>query len=123
MRAIRSYGNRSTELRLRASLVQQGISGWRLQQTNVFGVPDFFFPRRKIAIFVDGCFWHGCPGCGHVPKTNTSYWQQKIERNRRRDVLVTKTLQKSGYKVIRLWECRVRSDLAGCVKRIQLDLG
>src|ERR1035438_7375864 len=70
MRAIRSRGNRSTEVRLRGAVVRRGIRGWTLHPKEVFGVPDFFFKNCRVAIFVDGCFWHGCPRCGHVPKTN-----------------------------------------------------
>ncbi|MGD0302732.1 MAG: very short patch repair endonuclease [Bryobacteraceae bacterium] len=119
MRAIRSYGNRSTEVRLRAGLVRQGVRGWRVQ-SGAFGAPDFLFCRERIAIFADGCFWHGCPRCGHIPKTNAQYWRQKIAKNRQRDLLVSRTLKRTGYTVIRMWECQVRSDLAGCVRRIRM---
>jgi DNA mismatch endonuclease (patch repair protein) len=118
MRAIRSRGNRSTEWRLRAMLVHRAVRGWKLHPGNVLGVPDFFFRFEKLAVFVDGCFWHGCPKCGHIPKSNTEYWQRKIDGNRKRDRRVTKELRKTGYKVIRIWECEVRSNPGHCAKRI-----
>lgn len=122
MRAIRSRGNRSTEVRLRAAIVCRGIRGWTLHPNEVFGVPDFFFEKRRVAIFVDGCFWHGCPLCGHVPKTNTEYWVKKINRNRARDNVVNVTLAASSFSVVRLWECEIRTALPDCVDRIVTEL-
>ena len=119
MRAIRSRGNRTTELRLRAAMVRRGIRGWTLHPKGVFGVPDFFFGECQIAIFVDGCFWHGCPRCGHLPKTNADYWLRKISRNQARDKAVNEVLALSSCSVIRLWECEVRAALAACVDRIE----
>lgn len=68
------------------------------------GKPDFFFPSEKLAVFVDGCFWHGCPTCGHVPKSNSAFWRAKIQRNRERDESATEKLEAIGIKVIRFWE-------------------
>jgi len=118
MRAIRSRGNRSTEWRLRAALVQRAISGWELHPSGVLGVPDFYFRFQRFAVFVDGCFWHCCPKCGHIPKTNVRYWRKKLERNRARDRRVAKDLRRAGCKVVRIWECEVRSDPGNCAERI-----
>lgn len=118
MRAIRSRGNRSTELRLRAALVQRGIKGWCLHSKDVPGVPDFFFACERIAVFVDGCFWHGCPRCGHIPKTNVDYWQKKINRNKARDHAVTTALSGDAFEVIRIWECEIRSNIGACAEQI-----
>lgn len=118
MRAIRSFGNRTTELRLRAILVQRSISGWKLHDKCIFGVPDFFFPKEHVAVFVDGCFWHGCPRCGHLPKTNTQYWLPKLRRIGKRDLNVSKKLRQSGCRVVRIWECSVRLSPGRCVRRI-----
>jgi DNA mismatch endonuclease (patch repair protein) len=122
MQAIRSRGNRSTEWRLRATLVQHAIRGWNLHPRNVLGVPDFYFRSERLAVFVDGCFWHSCPRCGHMPKSNTEYWQKKITGNRKRDRRITKELRKTGYKVIRIWECQVGTSPGRCAERILMIL-
>src|SRR4051794_4274460 len=84
MSLIRSRGNKDTELALAKLLRKYRINGWRRNQS-AFGKPDFVFRRARLAIFVDGCFWHGCPRCGHIPKTRRVYWRKKIIRNRNRD--------------------------------------
>ena len=122
MRAIRSRGNRSTETRLRGAMVRAGIRGWTLHPKEVFGVPDFFFKDRRVTVFVDGCFWHGCPRCGHVPKTNAPYWKTKIKRNKARDKAVNETLAGSDFSVVRFWECEIRSALYACVDRITTEI-
>jgi DNA mismatch endonuclease (patch repair protein) len=104
MAAIRSRGNASTERRFRAFLVRHGISGWRLHANEILGCPDFFFSEVGLAMFLDGCFWHGCPKCGHIPRQNTVYWATKIEKNRLRDRHVTAALRHKGIKVMRVWE-------------------
>jgi DNA mismatch endonuclease (patch repair protein) len=79
------------------------ITGWRRKQ-NIFGKPDFIFKNRRIAIFIDGCFWHGCGFHGNIPKTNKTFWKNKIEANKKRDRLVTRILCKQGWKVMRIRE-------------------
>jgi DNA mismatch endonuclease (patch repair protein) len=103
MAAIRSHGNKATELRLIAIFRAHSITGWRRHRP-VFGKPDFVFPKLKLAVFVDGCFWHGCPKHATWPKTNAAFWRKKIAANRARDVLVTRTLRAQGWRVLRLWE-------------------
>lgn len=76
----------------------------RKHQDGIFGKPDFSNKTRRIAVFIDGCFWHGCPECYREPKSNVGFWRSKVERNRKRDALVTETLQNQGWQVIRLWE-------------------
>ena len=107
MRAIRSQGGRSTELRFRAVLMRRRVRGWRMGPSEILGTPDFYFDRLRIAVFVDGCFWHCCPTCGHVPKTNLDYWTRKLSRNRKRDRLVTARLRRAGVHVLRYWECEL----------------
>lgn len=104
MSRIRSKGNRSTELAMRMALVRAGISGWRLHPKDVTGKPDFVFPVAKVAVFVDGCFWHGCPECGHIPKSNTKYWEEKIRKNTERDQRQRSKLIDEGWIVVRVWE-------------------
>jgi DNA mismatch endonuclease (patch repair protein) len=108
MRAIRGASNATTELRLRAHLVRNGIAGWRVREKVVPGRPDFYFPRKRIAVFVDGCFWHGCPKCGHTPKANRGYWIEKLAHNKLRDAQVGRLLRSKGIRVLRLWECQLR---------------
>jgi DNA mismatch endonuclease (patch repair protein) len=72
------------------------------------GKPDFVFASSKLAIFVDGCFWHGCPQHGRSPTSNTEYWQTKLKRNQVRDRLVSRTLRKGGWSVLRVWEHDLR---------------
>jgi DNA mismatch endonuclease (patch repair protein) len=103
MAAIRSSGNRDTELKLVALFKIHGITGWRRKQ-RVFGKPDFIFRRQKVAVFVDGCFWHGCPKHCRKPSTNRFYWLSKLRRNQERDIVVKRALSKTGWIVLRLWE-------------------
>ena len=119
MRAIRSGGNRTTEWRLRSLLMRAGVRGWRLRQPGVAGSPDFLFEELRVAVFVDGCFWHGCPRCGHVPKRNRTYWSAKIRLNKARDARVARSLRRSGYSVLRVRECSLKSSPDKCLVRIQ----
>ncbi len=108
MAAIRSKNNKSTELPLKMALVRSGVKGWRTNDTNIKGKPDIYFTIQKLAIFVDGCFWHGCKMCGHIPKTRESFWSAKISRNIQRDKSINGFLKKSDIKVLRFWEHEVR---------------
>lgn len=118
MRAIKAISNATTELRLRGYLVKNGIKGWRVRAKNVNGCPDFFFPKERVAVFVDGCFWHGCPKCGHIPKTNRLYWSKKLARNKSRDAQVGRILRASGIEVLRFRECQVRDRPIVCLRRL-----
>jgi DNA mismatch endonuclease (patch repair protein) len=76
----------------------------RRHPRGVFGSPDFGNKARRIAVFIDGCFWHGCPRCYREPKSNIEFWREKIKRNRQRDTEVTSKLESGGWRVIRVWE-------------------
>jgi DNA mismatch endonuclease (patch repair protein) len=106
MSRIRSSGNRDTELRMIALFRTFGITGWRRQQ-NVFGKPDFIFPKQQVALFIDGCFWHRHGGCkfSYTPKSRLDFWLRKFSQNVARDRLVTRTLRRTGWRVMRIWEC------------------
>ena len=118
MSAIRSRGNAATELRLIAIFRAHGITGWRRHRP-LFGKPDFVFPALKLAVFVDGCFWHGCPLHGTQPRQNAAFWRKKISTNRTRDRLVTRTLRARGWRVLRLWEHALsRKNAARLVHRL-----
>ena len=103
MSLIRSHGNRDTELRLIAIMRAHRITGWR-RNWPLFGKPDFAFPKLKLAVFVDGCFWHGCLLHATQPKTNATFWRKKISTNRTRDRLVTRSLRARGWRVLRIWQ-------------------
>jgi DNA mismatch endonuclease (patch repair protein) len=109
MSRVRSRGNAATELRLIELLRKFGIKGWR-RNSRIFGSPDFVLPQSKVAVFVDGCFWHSCPQHASSPKTNAEFWRAKLERNRLRDALVSRTLRKEGWKVVRLWQHELRDE-------------
>jgi|SRR5271157_792303 len=104
MSAIRGKSNKTTEVRLRMALVRHGVAGWKLRPGGLHGNPDFFFPRPRVAVFVDGCFWHSCPRCGHTPKTRSQFWSAKLNRNKQRDRRTNRLLEKMGVRVIRIWE-------------------
>jgi DNA mismatch endonuclease (patch repair protein) len=70
MKGVRGKGNRTTETLFRAGLESWGITGWEMHCSSIKGSPDLFFPKERIAVFLDGCFWHGCDLCGHIPKKN-----------------------------------------------------
>lgn len=107
MSRIRSKGNLTTELRFIRLLRRHQIRGWR-RGSKLFGKPDFVFSKPKVAVFIDGDFWHGNPKKYRLPKSNCDYWQKKIEGNRARDRLVTRTLRKQGWTVVRVWESDLR---------------
>jgi DNA mismatch endonuclease (patch repair protein) len=105
MAAVRSKGNLSTEIALSKLLWAAGLRGYR-KHWPVAGRPDFAWPGRKVAVFVDGCFWHGCP-CKSMPTTNAAFWQNKIRKNQERDRRVDRQLRKEGWVSVRVWECAV----------------
>lgn len=104
MSKVRSRDNRSTERRLRSSLAGSGTSGYQLHAKGLPGAPDFVFPREKVAIFVDGCFWHGCPRCYRRPQSATAYWDAKVKRNMERDRKNLGLLREMGWLPVRIWE-------------------
>lgn len=107
MARIRSAGNKDTELRLIQIFRANGIMGWR-RGSKLPGQPDFVFPMLKAAMFVDGCFWHGCPKHATWPKTRAAFWKNKIEANKARDRKVNRILRALEWKVVRIWEHDLR---------------
>lgn len=122
MAAVRGQGNKTTERRLRLGLVRRGVRGWKVRPKGFRGNPDFLFPEARVAIFVDGCFWHGCPDCGHVPRTNRAFWAAKIERNRERDRAAKKQLEREGLRVLRFWEHELGDGLDACIATVQTTI-
>ncbi len=107
MRNIKSKGNKSTELALIKLFQEQGIIGWR-RGYPVKGHPDFVFLNKKVAIFVDGCFWHGHDCRNTHPKENEEFWSYKINRNIERDKAVSEMFASRGWAVVRIWECELK---------------
>ena len=101
MSRIRSKGNRDTELQIIKLFKYYQFRGWR-RNRRIFGKPDFVFPHQRVAVFVDGCFWHGCPKPRHAPlpkssaKSSAEWWATKLLRNKTRDRVVTRTLRAGG---------------------------
>jgi DNA mismatch endonuclease, patch repair protein len=102
MAAIRSHGNRDTELRLIGIFRACHITGWR-RNARLPGKPDFVFRKQRVAVFVDGCFWHGCRWHCRMPTSNQNYWAHKIWRNKARDRNVACLLKSLGWRVIHIW--------------------
>lgn len=105
------------ELALRRELHRLGLR-YRLHRPVVPGVrrrPDIVFGRKRVAIFIDGCFWHGCPRHGTMAKANRQFWQQKIHENKRRDGDTNRRLRRAGWSVIRIWE---HEEVEGAAERV-----
>lgn len=107
MRKVKSRGNKSTEVKLISVFRENNISGWRSNYA-VKGHPDFVFLKSKIAVFVDGCFWHGHNCRNTIPADNKTYWDKKRERNIQHDKEVTASFEARGWTVIRIWECELK---------------
>lgn len=119
MAAVRTSGG-TTEVKMEKLLRLRGIRGYR-KQWPIAGKPDFAWPKSRVALFVDGCFWHGCPSCDRPSKSNTSFWKPKIVSNRRRDQRVSRKLRKDGWSVLRVWECRIGEERT--ISRIKRAVG
>jgi DNA mismatch endonuclease (patch repair protein) len=121
MSRIRGRGNERTELALVRLFRANRITGWR-RQAMLPGRPDFVFRKEKVAVFVDGCFWHGCPKCFRQPKNNKIFWLKKLSANRHRDKRVASELRSLNWRVLRLWEHALRKNPANVVRRVRSAL-
>ena len=111
--------NTKPEILLRKALWSAGLKGYRLYWDKVPGKPDIVFPGRKIAIFVNGCYWHRCPFCHpSTPKTNVEFWQKKFETNQTRDARNNELLERAGWRVVIIWECQIKRHLSDCIENI-----
>ena len=144
MSRIRSTGNKDTEQKLAGLMRAAGITGWRRQTALKYESrrrkderakgkvkaekktvrPDFVFRTERVAVFVDGCFWHGCPRHGTRPRQNRKFWDAKLARNKARDREVTRRLKQAGWTVLRIWECALANRRqAIALRRIERALG
>lgn len=120
MTAVRGKDT-APEIVLRRALYAAGVRGWRCHYGRAPGTPDLAWPRRGVAVFVDGAFWHGHPS-RHRPGRSGKYWDDKIERNVRRDRWVDAQLEGAGWEVLRLWDFDLSKDLDGSVARVKAVL-
>lgn len=121
-RIMSSISDRNTkpEMKLRKSMYANGIRGYRLHWKKVPGRPDICFPGKKLAIFVNGCFWHRCPYCRPpMPKSHTKFWEKKFETNVNRDKKKIRLLKKDGWKVLVLWECHIKKDINKSILKVK----
>lgn len=114
MSRIRGRNNASTELRLIGIMKAGRITGWR-RHVQLPGRPDFAFCHERVAVFVDGCFWHLCPRCAKLPKSNAEFWRKKLLGNKEHDRIVSKLVRKKGWILVRIWEHEL--DKPGAVLR------
>jgi DNA mismatch endonuclease (patch repair protein) len=122
MSRIRGRGNKDTEVTLAKLFRRNRITGWRRNQS-VFGKPDFIFQKLRVAVFVDGCFWHGCPKHATQPATNRAFWRKKLTRNKARDQIVNRTLRQRGWTILRIWQHELaRKNEARLLRRIHRAL-
>lgn len=125
-RTMRSNRSKDTgpELQLRRALWGAGLRGYRLHVRALPGRPDLVYERRQVAVFLHGCWWHGCPHCGRyrLPRTNSEYWKLKLQSNQERDAIAAERLEEMGYVVIVAWECEVKRQLSEVVARIRAQL-
>jgi len=122
MKANKPKGNKSTELKLIKIFKEIEIKGWRRNYTIAKSSPDFVFLKKKIAIFVDGCFWHGHDCRTLKPKTNKKYWDEKIKKNRERDIIIKNRIENKGWRVIRIWECEIKKDKENIILQLKNNL-
>jgi DNA mismatch endonuclease (patch repair protein) len=115
MRRVRSRDT-SLERRVRSALHRRGLR-FRLSYP-LFGKPDVVFVRARVAVFLDSCFWHGCPLHVRLPKSRTEYWYPKIQRNAERDAQTNAAYARSGWKALRFWEHDLTDNFDRCIKRI-----
>jgi DNA mismatch endonuclease, patch repair protein len=118
MSRIRGRGNKATELALMKLFRRDRITGWRRHQP-IFGKPDFVFREARLAVFVDGCFWHGCPKHCKTPAGNRAFWKKKLAANKARDRRVNRVLRGDGWRVVRIWEHDLKRRPTFCIARIR----
>lgn len=119
MSLIKGKGSKTTEMKLSRLLQEARLKGWR-RHLPLPGKPDFAWLQSKVAVFVDGCFWHG-HDCGRnlTPKSNAERWREKILKNKKRDRKVVRELRNEGWSVIRIWECELAKNPDQCLRRIK----
>ena len=118
MAAVKSRGNKSTEVAVVKLFRKNHITGWR-RHYDIPGKPDFVFRKQRVAVFLDGCFWHGCKEYDSRPSTNKKFWNKKIDNNIQRDKKINKTLRDKGWTVLRFWEHDIKKDPQKVIQKIE----
>lgn len=112
--------NTKPELIIRKELWNKGIRGYRLHWKKVPGTPDISFPGKKIAIFINGCFWHRCPICNPMyPKSHKEFWKEKFRKNMERDKRKIDLLTADNWKALVIWECEIKNNLIKCINEVE----
>ncbi len=106
------------EIKLRKELFSSGVKGYRIH-AKIIGKPDIIFSKQKVAVFIDGCFWHKCPRCYKEPQAHNKFWSEKIKTNKIRDRKINSQLKKEGWRVLRFWEHEIKNNLSSCVNKIK----
>ncbi len=116
-----SVGSTRTDLEqaLAKAMWVRGLRGWRRARPVERARPDFTFISARVAVFVDGCFWHGCPDCAKTPTSHTDYWLPKLARTRKRDAEQTRALKAAGWTVLRFWGHDIQRELSGCATAVE----
>lgn len=117
MSRIRSK-NTKPEIKFRKYVWDNGLRGYRIH-SKLPGKPDLYFGKTKVAVFIDGCFWHKCPKCYVPPKSNKKFWREKIEKNIARDIKNDVTLKEMGIDIIRFWDHELKDNVDKCFKKVK----
>jgi DNA mismatch endonuclease (patch repair protein) len=121
MSMIKSVGT-GPEIQVREMLISSRIGSFQMNAKDILGKPDFYFPKEKTAIFLDGCYWHGCKECFKLPNTNKQFWSLKIKNNIARDNKVNKELRKAGFNILRIKEHELKQSPEKVFKKIKMKL-
>ncbi|MFW6383403.1 MAG: very short patch repair endonuclease [Nanoarchaeota archaeon] len=117
MSKIRSK-NTKLEVNFRKKVFAKGLR-YRIYPKNIPGKPDMVFPKSKLAVFIDGCFWHKCPKCFKEPVSNKDYWIKKIQYNVDKDKRINQEIENMGWRVLRFWEHEIKKNPEKCIKQIE----
>ncbi len=120
MQAVKSKDSKM-EMKFRSALWKVGLRFFK-NANNLIGKPDIIFPRKKIVVFLDSCFWHGCPKHLRLPSSNQQYWETKINRNRNRDNSVNENYLNLGWMVLRFWEHELKENFQSCVEKVKIEV-
>ena len=111
--------NTKPEVVFRKYIYSMGLRGYRIHKKDIPGKPDIAFTKKKVAVFINGCFWHRCPKCNlPLPTANKEFWEDKFLRNQERDKRKELELCELGWKVVTIWECEINENIFGCLERI-----
>jgi DNA mismatch endonuclease, patch repair protein len=109
---MRAVKGRDTTIEIAVRRILWRVArGYRVHRKDILGCPDVAYPSRRLAVFVNGCFWHGhyCRRGARIPRSNRSYWIKKVSGNRTRDKKVRRSLQRQGWRILTIWECQLKN--------------